>query len=195
MKNGWTTHLTNNENWLTLSPCHMTMTCKINKLEKPGGQLIIFQTLFSRSATFYGHFRADIGTSECSTRISSSLKSHWSRIVPLVYHMIIDLVQFEISVSFWLWFRSQFITRFLSLCWITDGHPIRSSRQEVFCKKGILKNFAKFAGKHLFQSFFFNKVAGLALAIFLKQRHWHRCFPVNFAKLPLAVIKMARFQN
>ena len=50
----------------------MTMTCKINKLEKPGGQLIIFQTLFGRSATFYGHFRADTVTSEWSTRISAS---------------------------------------------------------------------------------------------------------------------------
>ena len=38
-----------------------------------------------------------------------------------------------------------------------------SSRQEVFCKKGILRNFAKFPGKHLCQSLFFNKVAGLCL--------------------------------
>ena len=28
--------------------------------------------------------------------------------------------------------------------------PYRSSQQEVFCKKGILRNFGKFAGKHLF---------------------------------------------
>ena len=33
----------------------------------------------------------------------------------------------------------------------------RSSRSEVFCKKGVLKNFAKFAGKHLRLSLFFNK--------------------------------------
>ena len=33
-----------------------------------------------------------------------------------------------------------------------------------------------FTGKHLCQSLFFNKVAGLRL------RLWHRCFPVNFAK-------------
>ena len=32
----------------------------------------------------------------------------------------------------------------------------------VFCKKGVLRNFAKFTGKHLCQSLFFNKVAGLA---------------------------------
>ena len=38
---------------------------------------------------------------------------------------------------------------------------------EEFCKKGILRDFAKFTGKRLCQSPFFNKVAG---------------FPVNFAK-------------
>ena len=35
----------------------------------------------------------------------------------------------------------------------------RSSHPE-FCKKGVLKNFEKFTAKHLFQSLFFNKVAG-----------------------------------
>ena len=34
---------------------------------------------------------------------------------------------------------------------------------DVFCKKGVFKNFTKFAGKHLCQSFFFNKVAGVSL--------------------------------
>ena len=29
----------------------------------------------------------------------------------------------------------------------------------LFCKKNILRNFAKFTGKHLRQSLFFNKVA------------------------------------
>ena len=58
----------------------------------------------------------------------------------------------------------------------------RSSRPEVFCKKGVLRNIAKFTGKHLCQSLFFNKVAGLRPATLLKKRLWHRCFPVNFAK-------------
>ena len=40
------------------------------------------------------------------------------------------------------------------------AHFFRSSRPEVFCKKGVLRNFAKFTGKHLCQSLFFNKVAG-----------------------------------
>ena len=31
----------------------------------------------------------------------------------------------------------------------------------MFCKKGVLTNFAKFTGKHLCQSLFFKKVAVL----------------------------------
>ena len=54
----------------------------------------------------------------------------------------------------------------------------RSSRREVFCKKGVLRNFRKFTGKYLCQSLFFNKVAGMML----KMRLWHRCFPVKFVK-------------
>ena len=58
----------------------------------------------------------------------------------------------------------------------------RSSRPEVFCKKDLLRNFAKFIGKHLCHSLFFNKVAGLRPATLFKKRLWHRCFPVNFVK-------------
>ena len=39
----------------------------------------------------------------------------------------------------------------------------------MFCKNGVVRNFATFTGKHLCHSFFI-KVAD------------HRCFPVNFAK-------------
>ena len=58
----------------------------------------------------------------------------------------------------------------------------RSSHWRCSVKKGVLRNFAKFTGKHLCQSLFFNKVAGLRPATLLKKRLWHRCFPVNFAK-------------
>ena len=58
----------------------------------------------------------------------------------------------------------------------------RSNRPEVLCKKYVLRNFAKFTGKHLCQRLFLNKVAGLRPATLLKKSFWHRCFPVNFAK-------------
>ena len=41
----------------------------------------------------------------------------------------------------------------------------KSSRPGVFFKKGVLRNFAKFTGKLLCQSLFFNKVAGVSFLI------------------------------
>ena len=49
-------------------------------------------------------------------------------------------------------------------------------------KKDVLINFTIFTGKHLFQSFFFDKIAGLRPATLFKKRLWYRRFPVNFAK-------------
>ena len=57
----------------------------------------------------------------------------------------------------------------------------RSSNPEVFYKKGALKNFAKFTGKHTcVVVFFFHKIADLQL---LKWRLRHRCFRLNFCKI------------
>ena len=49
-------------------------------------------------------------------------------------------------------------------------------------QKGVLRNFTKFTGKHLCQSLFFNKAAGLRPTTLFKKRLWHWCFRVNFAK-------------
>ena len=78
----------------------------------------------------------------------------------------------------------------------TNVMKARSSHRRCSVKKDVLRNFAKFTGKHQYQSLFFykvaglhlcqglsfNKVAGLRPATLLKKRLWHRCFPVNFAK-------------
>ena len=61
----------------------------------------------------------------------------------------------------------------------TKNTHSRSSRLEVFCNKDVLKNFTKFTGKHLCQSFF---ASSLRPATLLKERLWHRYFPVNFVK-------------
>ena len=58
----------------------------------------------------------------------------------------------------------------------------RSCHRRCSVKIGVLGNFAKVTGKHLCQSLFFNKVAGLRSANLLKMSLWHRYFPVNFAK-------------
>ena len=58
----------------------------------------------------------------------------------------------------------------------------RSSHQRCSLKKGFLKSFFIFTGKHLCQSLFFTKVEGLRPVTLLKKRLWHRCFLVNLAK-------------
>ena len=58
----------------------------------------------------------------------------------------------------------------------------RRSHQRCSFRKSAFRNFAKFTVKHLCQSLFFNKAAALRPASLLKERLWHRCFPMNFAK-------------
>ena len=65
---------------------------------------------------------------------------------------------------------------------VIQDRTIRSSHQRCSLRKGVLRNFAKFTRKHLCQSLFIDKVAGPRSSTLLKNRLWHRCFPVNFAK-------------
>ena len=58
---------------------------------------------------------------------------------------------------------------FFILMWLYNG---LSSHPEVFCKKGVLRNFANFTEKHLFQSFFFNKIASVRPATLLNKKPW-----------------------
>ena len=63
----------------------------------------------------------------------------------------------------------------------------RSSSQMCSVWKCFFRNFVKFWGKYQCQCLLFNnfnKVADLRPAILFKKRLWHRCFPVNFAKIP-----------
>ena len=53
-----------------------------------------------------------------------------------------------------------------------NGKEKRSSCPELFYKKGVLKTFTKFTGKHLRQR----------VSFLIKKRLWHRCFPMNFEK-------------
>ena len=77
------------------------------------------------------------------------------------------------KIELFCWFLApsayfDFISRLLKHC------EFRKLSLVVFCKKGVLKNLAKFPGRRLCWVLPFNKVAGLRLQ--------HRCFPGNFAK-------------
>ena len=64
-----------------------------------------------------------------------------------------------------------------------DFSTCRSSHPEVFCKKGVLRNFPKFTGKYLCQSLFFNKVVGLRPGIFIKKETMAQVFSCEFCEI------------
>ena len=80
----------------------------------------------------------------------------------------------------------------------------KTSRQDMFCKKGVLKNFVKFTGKYLCQSLFFNKVAGrrqwssswsgalmtnVAMSISL---HTKKSFPLRISSVNMTIFTVSR---
>ena len=54
--------------------------------------------------------------------------------------------------------------------------------QKMICKKGVLKSFARIAGKHLCQSIFFHKVASSAALVcnFFKEEGLAQLFSCGF---------------
>ena len=58
---------------------------------------------------------------------------------------------------------------------------IRNNNWPPWNMLNVLRNFAKFTRKHLYQSLFLNKIAGWP-ATLAEKSLWHRCFPVNSAK-------------
>ena len=51
----------------------------------------------------------------------------------------------------------------------------------MFCKNGVLKNPQNLQ-ENTYARVFLNKVADLRPATLLKNRLWHKCFPVNFVQ-------------
>ena len=84
-----------------------------------------------------------------------------------------------IFFNFWKNQKYQFIINLFTS--LLQMKLFKSSQQRCSVKKGFLRNFAEFTGKHLCQSLFFTQVAAQP-ATLLKKRLWHRCFPENFAK-------------
>ena len=63
------------------------------------------------------------------------------------------------------------------------SHLFSYTDVEVFSKQSVLKDFTKFTRKHLCKSLFSNKVVDEGLQLYLKNRLWHKCFPVNFYEI------------
>ena len=90
-----------------------------------------------------------------------------------------NFIKDSTTAGFMMNFQKIFKTAFLKKpFWMAASK--RSSCLVVFYKIGVLRNFTKYKGKHLCQSFlFFNKVGGRP-ANLIKKGLWHRCSPMNF---------------
>ena len=64
-----------------------------------------------------------------------------------------------------------------------DSICSEAATRGVFCEKVFLEISQNSQENTSASVSFFNKVAGLRPATLLKKRLWHRCFPVNLAKL------------
>ena len=87
------------------------------------------------------------------------------------------------KVNYRRYFYCVFATHITSICekkslQISLENFIIIQKAEEFCKRGVLKNFAIFTGKHLYWSLF----ADLQVCNFIKKRLQSWCFPVNTAK-------------
>ena len=89
-------------------------------------------------------------------------------LVRFIHILIIHIAHWHICAAV-KFVRDKYRRSHLEVLGNTCFPYFRSSRPDVFCKKGIVKNFAKLTGKQLCQSLFFNKI-------------WNVFFPVNFAK-------------
>ena len=66
---------------------------------------------------------------------------------------------------------------------LVQSRMVRSSHPEVFYRKGALRNFAKFTGKHLSQSLFFTKICRSEACNFIKNETLAQTFSCEFCEI------------
>ena len=88
-------------------------------------------------------------------------------------HMHFNLV--GISLQFWQLHHSW---ELILLCWVSGS---RSSCSDMICKKGVLRNFTRFTGKHLSQRCFTVSFAKFLRAPFFTE-HLRWLLPEKFSK-------------
>ena len=100
--------------------------------------------------------------------------------IVITCYLFFDVINFVIGLSF-LIKPFSYMTKNLEqkLKYLKN----QSSRLKVFCIKSVLRNFAKFTGKHLCQSLFFNKIAGVRPATLLKKVTLAHVFYCEFCEI------------
>ena len=147
--------LTVSDNNLRVNRIIVTGRCSILK-QSPGGVLKNEACKFIKKETLGQVLSCEFCGISRKPPVAASIyeKVFWKNLPNFLENIYVE-VSFIISCNFCSWHTQS-----------------RSSHPEVFCRKDVLRIFAKVTGKHLCQSLFFNKVAGLRLTtcIFIKKR-------------------------
>ena len=83
----------------------------------------------------------------------------------------------KFSAWYWIWFWNHCVFE-------NFFRVILEHLPELFCKKGVLKNFANFTEKHLCQSLILIKLQAYACN-FIKKRFWNRVKIATSFRIPL----------
>ena len=100
-----------------------------------------------------------------------------------------DLIVFMVywAITYSEPFQTSKIESFVKIVTSKETNPLlrrfRSSHRMCSVKKGALRNFAKLTGKDLWQSLFFNKVAGLWPVTLLKKETLAQAFLCEFCEI------------
>ena len=119
------------------------------------------------------------------------ISASWEFILNLLQNHSIEVFgkwrHFQIRLLLW---EMQVVRYFLCVrilvknhwtdCWIVTVAYLKSSHQRPSVKKGALKNFANFTGKHLCWSVFSIKLQARGPATFLRRDSNTAVFPWNF---------------
>ena len=145
------------------------------------------------------HYGKNTLTQVFSCEISENFKStyfeeHLCTFASFSNKMMLRWYNLDEAHFFFTWYHFNECTYLVKVSFKKGNSHLqecRSSNHRCSVRKGVLRNFTKFTGKHLCQSLFFNKVAGRRPATLLKERPWHSClkkrlwhscFPVIFVK-------------
>ena len=164
----WSCKLTVKVSLMLENPFLVPSLCKLNHISVCFIQIITkwpANSLFPSGKAmffFWSHPRCFGPLGKFQHNIMISIKT--ARVSRLSVSCDCGLMYFHMSLWRHVLCFIYFVERLTLFLWLL--FTPETSRPEVFCEKGVLRNIAKFTGKHLCQGLYFNKVAGLRPANF-----------------------------
>ena len=132
------------------------------RLLNTGWKVSVLEVILARIFSHSDAIRRECRCGKTRTRITPNTDTFYAAKfcwILAVRHCASNIVA---TIQYWsVWYHNEMWN--FTIYVIMKELTLKEQKQppEVFYKKGVLRNFSKFTWKHLCQSLFFNKVAGL----------------------------------